>query len=140
MELKRDDLYLGELRLDSLSISTCTKTNYNLGGLPNNGVSETTAGLYSNGYSGCIHYFGVHNRHVSLINAGEESGKLKGYGGQVDFSNFHLNRDSEGIVSSERCLLEEDKGTTEEQVTTTTEDEETTTTKMVPTRRPTTSR
>ncbi len=75
--------------------------------------------MYDTGYAGCIHYFGVHNHHVSKIEEGEEGGKVMGgrsYGGQVDFSNFHLNRDSEGAVSSELCILED--RVTEEPTTT----------------------
>ena len=85
------------------------------GGLPDNKISETSSGLFSRGYAGCIHFFEVHNHHVSRIEEGTNSQTDvygRSFGGQVDFSNFHLNKDSKDVISSESCILEAIPSTT----------------------------
>ena len=75
-----------------------------LGGLPIN-IGETT-GIYSKGYTGCIHYLEVYN-HVSQTEGKESKPDVysRSFGGQVDFSNFHLNKESLGVLSSNLCNL-----------------------------------
>ena len=71
-------------------------------------MTETSIDLFERGYDGCIHYFEVHNHHVSRIEEGNDSRTDiygRSFGGQVDFSNFHLNKDSQGVISSESCIL-----------------------------------
>ena len=76
-----------------------------LGGLPIN-IGETT-GIYSKGYTGCIHYLEIYN-HIRRIEGKESKQDVysRSFGGQVDFSNYHLNKNSLGVSSSDLCSLE----------------------------------
>jgi hypothetical protein len=127
-EIKDQDLFMGAYLLNK---KIYAKFPLNIhwyffkGGLPGD-IFMTTGGLYAKGFAGCIHSFKVHN-HLSQ-NAPDQTKKrchnnpvydiyikigllinekevFPSYGSTVDFSDPHLNHNSQGVVSSQECSL-----------------------------------